>query len=229
MRTVRDYEGVDITSLIELAATAAAVDPVHLLALLKAESGLNRKAQRVGGYEINNEFWKRFLWWERGDASQGAELQRLLNDAWPDISFGFGQQIVLFHYAGDRSGTLENVLAVRDEVFKHPEANIADAASRFRNGIDRSLDGTALGGMVVYNAGSDRRNDAEWMERWAGNVASYQVALEWAEDFRTSNDPEPSLVEHLDQLWGVAQELRSARHEDLAGRIEERVIAIKNL
>ena len=225
MKQVVDWEGVDITDIVENAASVVGLDPIALLALLKAESSLRRKAQRFG--LVTNEFLQRLMWYEHGDHSQEAELQRLLNDAWPDVSFGFGQQIVLYHYAGDHSANLENVLAVRKEVFDHPEINIANAADRLASYIPRSLDGTVLGGMVVYNAGSDRRDDPVWMERWAGNVATYEEALEWAEGFRESI--EPGLLEHLDQIWGVAQELRGARHDDLAGRIEERVVAIKPL
>lgn len=223
MKTVIDREGTDITGLIETAASNAGVDPIHLLALLIAESGLNRTAERYG--RNTEEFKQRLLWLEAGDTSQEVELQRLINDAWADVGFSYGQQIVLFHYAGDRSASLDNVLAVRKDVFANPAVNIQDAANRLASGISRSLDGTALGGMVVYNAGSDRRNDPVWMAIWGGNVAAYELALAQAEAFREPTSP--TLLDHLDQLWGVAQELRAARHDDLAGRIEERVIAIK--
>lgn len=228
MKTVIDYEGTDITPLLIQAANAASVDPVHLVALLKAESGLNRKAERYG--VRTNEFMQRLLWYQRGDASQESELQALLFDVWPDVSFSYGQQIVLFHYYGNRTSDLQNVLEVRDLVFQNPYTNIENAAARFANGIERSLDGTALGGMVVYNAGSDKRNDPEWMARWGANVAAYEAALTWAEQFRDTNDdtPEVSVTEHLDQIWGVSMELNDARHQDLGERIRERVVAIKN-
>lgn len=100
------------------------------------------------------------------------------------MSFGYSQCIVLYHYFGDHTATLENIEAVRDYVFSHPAEDIDEAASRLACGISRSLDGTALGGMIVYNAGSDRRDDPEWLKRWKGNVANYEAALAWAEQYR---------------------------------------------
>lgn len=228
MKQVIDREGNDITGMLVDAATAALVDPVHLVALLQAESALYRKAERYG--MRTNEFLQHLMWYQHGDHSQEAALQNILYDVWPDVSFSYGQQIVLFHYYGDRTSELQNVLTVRDMVFQNPYTNIADAAMRFASGIERSLDGTPLGGMVVYNAGSDKRNDPAWMSQYGGNVVAYERALAWAEQYRDDvAPPTPDVVEHLDQLWGVANELEQARHEDLASRIKERVVAIKNL
>lgn len=176
LRAVRNTDGDDIAPFVIAAADAAGLDPVALLALLRAESGLNPRAER----------------WGRETAEAVAAIARqdwpalagIIGRVWPDISFGYSQRIVLFHDQGDRSPTVANCLAVREHVFTHPEEDIRAAAQRLAAGFRRSLDGTPLGAMVVYNAGSDRRNDPAWLAAWAGNVASYQRALEWAEQFR---------------------------------------------
>lgn len=114
-------------------------------------------------------------------------LQALINEAWADVSFGYSQRIVLFHDTGDRSRSVENCLAVREHVFGDPDEDI-DAATRRLAGCFQhaTCDGTPLSAMIVYNAGSDRRSDPEWMERWRGNVASYQRALQQAEGYRAN-------------------------------------------
>lgn len=158
------------------AADAAGIDPVAVLALLRAESGLNPKAERWGQETgaavnaINRQDWP--------------ALAGIIGRAWPDVSFGYSQRIVLFHDQGDHSPSVANCLAVREYVFTHQTEDIRAAALRLAAGLGRSLDGTALGAMVVYNAGSDRRNDPAWLAQWAGNVASYRRALDWAEQFR---------------------------------------------
>lgn len=158
------------------AADAAGIDPVALLALLRAESGLNPQAERWGRETAAAV---------RAIAGQDwPALAGIISRVWPDVSFGYSQRIVLFHDQGDRSPTVANCLAVREQVFTHQEEDIRAAAARLASAFGRSLDGTPLGAMVVYNAGSDRRNDPAWLAEWAGNVASYQRALDWAEQFR---------------------------------------------
>lgn len=175
-KPVLNSEGADIGPAVWAAAQANDLKPWHLLALLRAESGLNQRAERWGGRTTQA---KQILAVGNLD-----ELQALINDVWPDISFGYSQRIVLYHDQGDRTPNVANVLAVRAYVFTHPEEDIAAAASRlagcFRH---QSCDGTALSAFVVYNAGSDRRWDPEWFNVWGGNVATYQRALEWAEQF----------------------------------------------
>lgn len=48
MLTVTNTQGTDITEAITSAARQYDIDPVHLLALLKAESGLDSRAERWG-------------------------------------------------------------------------------------------------------------------------------------------------------------------------------------
>ena len=224
MKQVKDVEGHDLSVLIEPIAEANGVDPIALLALVKAESGLNPYAERYG--TRTQEFLQRLLWYKRGDHSQAQELQAILDDVGYDISFGLGQQIIAYHYAGDHTTTLENVLAVRKQVFDNPAENLEDAAIRLARGKVRSFDNTWLGAMVVYNAGSDKRNDDEWFARWKGNVASYQAELDWAEQYRTA-PTQVGVLEHLDELWGVSNELDRLDHQSHGDRIRERVAAIK--
>jgi cell wall-associated NlpC family hydrolase len=104
--------------------------------------------------------------------------------AWPDISFGYGQQIVLYHYLGDRSSTPANIAAVRDSVFADPQGNLNDMCIRLASclqrvqGVDLSpVNGDPLiGALVVYNAGSWKPAGDPWWNAWAGNVRNYQAA-----------------------------------------------------
>lgn len=177
MKAVYNIEGLDISGAVVKAALAHGADPAHLLALLKAESGLNPRAERWGS---RTAVAKNLI------ASQRfGDLQSLINVVWPDISFGYGQHIILYHYFGTREPFVENVMAVRQRVFEYPEENIDEAAKRLKSCTwHSSYDGTILSAFVIYNAGSDRRNEAEWLASWSGNVASYERALQWAEDYR---------------------------------------------
>ena len=148
-----------------------------LLALLRAESGLNPRAERWGARTGQAQA---FI-----VAADDAALGELIAVVWPDLGFGYSQRVVAFHERGDRTPTVRNCLAVREWVFGHPDEDIQAAAQRlvgcFRH---PTCDGSALSALCIYNAGSDRRGDAAWMGRWAGNVASYEVALAWAEGYR---------------------------------------------
>lgn len=185
----------DISATINLAAKQCGLDAVHLLALLIAESGLNPHAERWGRETqaaktaLANEDWPL--------------LMAIIGRAGADISFGYSQRIVQFHDYGDRSHSLNNVLAVRSHVFANPAADINAAAARLAAGIARSLDGSILGGMVVYNAGSDRRNDPAWLRLWAGNVASYERALEQAAAYAVTAAPGPTREQEVQNLIDV--------------------------
>jgi hypothetical protein len=57
-------------------------------------------------------------------------LEWVIAAAWPDICFGYGGQLVLYHYLGDDSPTVENCLLVRTSVLAHPEQSLVDMATR---------------------------------------------------------------------------------------------------
>lgn len=105
--------------------------------------------------------------------------------AWPDISFGFGQRIVLYHYVGDRTDSAENIAFVRAYVFAHPDEDIAHMAENLEAdlGYVESADLSPVRGdrllaaLVVYNAGHYPLPTDTWWQRWAGNVANYTAAL----------------------------------------------------
>lgn len=223
MKEILTADGHDITYDLGRAALAHRIDPIHLLALLFAESGgLNPRAERWGSWNletvwrhINNHDWER--------------LQEIINDAWPDISFGMSQHIVLYHYHGDRTKSWLNVLNVRSYVFANPIENIYEAAKKLSSCFNGSKDGSALGAMTVYNAGSDRRDDPVWMAAWAQNVRAYQRALARAENYRSDGGDAVDKAEisrSLGVIWGIAEILQTLKSE-FAKELKDAVASIK--
>lgn len=177
LQPVLNANGDDIAPIVCDVAEQTGVDPVHLLALMKAESNLNPYAERWGIYTADAR--------SAIESVDFALLESIIATAWPDISFGYSQRIVLYHDTGDRSASVENCLLVRDYVFSHQEEDIMAAATRLRGCFSNpTCDGSIISALVVYNAGSDRRNDPVWAARWRGNVASYERALAFADAFR---------------------------------------------
>jgi hypothetical protein len=107
-----------------------------------------------------------------------------------DISFGISQRIVPYHWYGNGSLTVENVLAVREYVFEHPDEDIRHMCSKLagcyqqaQNGDLSPVDGDAnLGALAIYNGGHLYPADDPWWQRWSSNIASYKVALERAKE-----------------------------------------------
>lgn len=149
-----------------------------LLGLLIAESALNPRAERWGKDTRHAQILIERL--ESG--SNGAtlqELQDLIDAQWMDISFGYGQRIVAYHWWGDGTSHVSNVLSVRKAVFGNPNRDILEAAFRFSNGWKAAtgMDEPLIKAMVHYNAGHIPLPNDPWWKRWAGNVASYRAAL----------------------------------------------------
>jgi hypothetical protein len=123
-------------------------------------------------------------------AESGLNPKAARYGAWPDISFGYGQQIVLYHYLGDHTNTPENISAVRDAVFADPQRNLNDMCQRLASDLQRvqGVDLSPVGGdqllaaLTVYNAGSWHKAGDPWWQAWAGNVRNYTGALARARD-----------------------------------------------
>lgn len=211
--------GEDIAPLVSAAAERHGLDPVHLLALLKAESGLNPLAERWGSAtRAAQDAIDRWDW---------LGLQIIINAQWPDIGFGYSQSIVLYHHLGDRMSSVINCLAVREAVFSDPGRDVGRAALKLAGCFRHwSCDGTALSAMVVYNAGSDRRGDAAWMRDWAGNVASYRRELAWAEQYREDDMDKERIRQLLNTAWGIAVLLDGLK-SPYGQELREAVIGVK--
>lgn len=154
--SVLDTTGTDIGPLVQDTAAEYGIPAVGLLALLKAESGLNPNATRKG------------VWpdWSVGLGQCTVQLAR---------SYGIGD--------GTPSSWPAVVAALCDRA---KSIRVAADYYRFclhnAEGDDPSLSGDAylLGGMYAYNAGHYPPPGDSYYTAWASNVASYKVALAWA-------------------------------------------------
>lgn len=179
-RPILNARGQDIRPALLAAAEAAGIPARLVLACAIAESELNPRAER---------------WGRRTDEARAAiaagnrtALNGIVGRAWPDISFGYGQRIVKYHYVGDGSRTLENVLSVRQYVFDHPEEDLAKMASFLAQKLAQAAGGdlgpcggdVLLGALVAYNCGHyPKPGERYWLER-STTVARYRDGLERA-------------------------------------------------
>lgn len=110
-----------------------------------------------------------------------AYLKAIIVEVWPDISFSYCQQIVLYHYFGDRSSSINNILAVRAHVFENPRENVRDGAKRLANCIERSPDEdkSFLAAMSIYNTGSYKAPADSWSNR-----SNYERSFELAKAYQ---------------------------------------------
>ena len=163
--------------MLDRAARGQGLPLWFALATVIAESGLNPRAERWGS---ETPAAKAAL-----AAQNWPALQAVINRAGADISFSYGQQIILYHYVGTRQPTIENCLAVREHVFNNPEENLTDmckrlAANFLRVAGDPRLSYVGgdqyLGALLVYNSGS-LQTDPAWWKRWGSNIASYRDAI----------------------------------------------------
>lgn len=212
MKKVLDVFNTDISEIVSRAAKEAGIDEILLLATMKSEGGLNPNAERWGDYQ-NTKIAKEAI--SRGDF---ATVEKCINASKTksvyDISFGDMQQIIDYHYFGDRTASVENVLAVRDHVFNNRYENILEGAKRLANNLNRAKsesDGTNLAALIIYNGGSDYRSDAAMSKLYAGNIATYTMNLNWAEQFREYKiditlTPEFERNNALDVIWGYSNE-----------------------
>lgn len=161
---IRNSLGADIAPDLIASAETAGIPLELALGCAIAESGLNPYAERWGGGS-NTAAAKTAI-----EQQNWGALQAVINRVGADISFGYGQQIVLYHYLGDRSATVENCLAVREAVFGDPSRNLWDMAKRLaarlqqarRQDLDRVDGDELLGACVIYNRGHWPVDAAEW-------------------------------------------------------------------
>ena len=115
-------------------------------------------------------------WWQ---------LQRIIDTEWPDISFGLGQRIVLYHYYGNQEPTVANCLAVRQAVFDYPDEDIRRAAEKYAWCLrTASAGGELLAGddwlleaMYIYNWGHSPVQEERQTLAFKVNSPSYKAAL----------------------------------------------------
>lgn len=139
------------------------------------------------------------------------KLQEIINDQWPDVSVGYSQRIILFHDEGDRTPSVQNVLNVIQHVFANPKQDIEAAAMRLAGCFQHpTCDGTIVSALTIFNSGSDRRDDPEWMRVWGRNIAAYEAALREAEKYAVpSLTPEQEWANIYDVLNGISGQLAS--------------------
>jgi len=179
---------VDVYPLVEAAAKTHHVPQVALPAVLQAESGLNPTAERWGDRTADAV----------SQIDDTVYLNKLIIDLDlrgldADISFGMSQITVgtaAAYGIGNGIASVVNCLEARSLLFCRKTAINAGAQhlQKCYTVVDRCpldlwpqlSEDRDLAALVVYNAGHlpDPRNT--WWTRWAGNVASYQRALEWA-------------------------------------------------
>ena len=169
--------GEDIRGPLTAAASAARIPLTLALACAIAESSLDPRAERWGS--LTKEAKAAIA------AGDRAGLRENIGRAWADISFGYGQRIVLYHYSGDRSQTVDNVLSVRDYVFDHPEEDLRRMAEMLEGNLATARRGNLapcdgdelLGALIVYNSGRLAPPEDPWWQVWSENVANYRGAL----------------------------------------------------
>lgn len=181
-KPILNVDGDDIRPALEAAVKEAGIPLLLALACVIAESGLNPRAERWGSLTSD----------ARTAINQGdlGRLAQIIEEVWPDISFGYSQKIVLYHYLGDRSSSIENCLAVREGVFGDPEGNLRAMAQQLAGCLGTAQAGDLspvggdplLGALVVYNAGHLPPAVSPWWDKWAGNVGSYGRAMAQARE-----------------------------------------------
>lgn len=164
-----------------VAASGAAGIPLELaLAVAMAESALNSKAERWGS--MTSQAQAAII---GGDMDL---LQAIIDEVWPDISFGLSQRIVEYHYLGDGSQRADNCLSVREGVFADPARDLQEMCTKLATCLATAQAANLgpvggdplLGACVVYNAGHYPTADDSWWSTWSANAASYRAALDRA-------------------------------------------------
>jgi hypothetical protein len=176
-KPIPNISGADIRASLEHAAAVANIPLELILACALAESNLNPQAERWGRQTTSAR--------NALAAGDNARLQAIITSEWADISFGYAQRIVQYHYVGDGSSEVNNVLAVRQQVFDNPDNDLVEAAQKLAGNLAsaRAVDlsqcdgDELLGALVIYNAGHMHPPGDPWWIEWRGNVENYRANL----------------------------------------------------
>jgi len=171
---------MDILPMLLAAIVGTGVPVDTLYAGMIAESELEPRAERWGRQT------ETALSYIQADDMQA--LQWLLDSVWPDVSFGYSQRIVKYHWAGDKTQTVKNVMAVRQAVFDDPEKDLRQMALHLdwcrtqteKRPLDRVNGDRELGALVCYNAGHYPSLHSNWWTTYGAHVSRYQAALDQA-------------------------------------------------
>lgn len=182
---------------MERAAGEARIPLVLGLGCALAESGLDPRAERWGQRNAEAKLALQglgLLVETEGSPMTPDEARALLEDVvdteWPDLSWGYSQRIAAYHWAGDRSATVDNCLAVRSAVLADPERDLVEMSWKLRGCLEVVLEedlrwvggDPLLGALVVYNAGHLPGLEEDWWRRYASHVASYRISLDRARE-----------------------------------------------
>lgn len=217
--------GEDVTQLFYGAADAALIPRVLAVGCSIGESELTPTAERWGR---ETPAAKAAL-----AAKDWTTLQGIIDRWWADISFGYGQQIVAYHYLGDKGQSWQNCILVRAKVFADPVTNVYDMARRLRGCLNTALtqDLTMVGGdpnlgaCTVYNVGHWPKNAAEWakaaphIQRYKESLARAQVMIDG-----TPVEPEPPVEEHPMDIATRADEMTWRRKDANGNDLPEPIL-----
>lgn len=178
---ILNARGDDITRDLTSAAGEHGIPLELALGCAIAESGLRPDAERWGTFTTQAK---------AAIANQDMVLlQDIISRAWADVSFGYGQQIVLYHYLGDKKPTVDNCLEVRRQVFNDPVTNLRDMCKRLEARLRQARSANLLhvGGdvllmaCVIYNRGHVPVDNTEWTAI-KSRVDHYRRSLQQARD-----------------------------------------------
>lgn len=193
-------QGRDRTELFVTEAERVRI-PLRLpLACAWAESGqMNEAAERWGTHTADA---KTAL--ANGDRGR---LASIITAVWPDISFGLCQRIVKYHWDGDHSASVDNVLAVRQRTLQDVARDVHEMCAWLASDYSRAElaragdaenyaahigDDIALGALVIYNAGHwPLAVDTYWSTHGA-NVDNYRRGLAYADEILADMDAAPA-------------------------------------
>lgn len=158
---------------------------------------------------------------------------------WPDVSFGIGQQIVLYAPVGNGKDTPENRALVRDWLFDPNNAvplMVGKLAQAYDDRIKAGYDPKEAEWQALY-----RYNTGGWAPpsgQYAGNVENYRRALaqadvllaRWAPQESESVDTQAkaNISIQVGAIWGLAQLLRKLKHTSIAEQLEAAATAVKD-